>query len=147
MRLRTLPIAIALALVLTPALTGCGSPIEQLVEGATGGDVDLGGASVPEGFPSDAVPLTEGEVVFGMGLGDGTGRVWNVTIKVAGLETIDSIKAELEGAGLTPNEAGLGGVSDQGAAAFYESDAYGVLVVITNDGNNGFVANYTVTQK
>jgi hypothetical protein len=144
----TAPVAILLALALTPALTGCaGNPLEQIVEGATGGEVDLGGAGVPDGYPTDAVPLTDGEIVNGMGLGSGDGQVWNVTIKVAGLETIDSIKAQLEGAGLAPNESGLGGVTEQGAAAFYESDAYGVLVVITPDGNNGFVANYTVTQK
>ena len=42
----TVPIAIALALVITPALSGCfGNPIESLIEGATGGDVDLGGMS------------------------------------------------------------------------------------------------------
>lgn len=142
----TVPVAIVLALAVTPALSGCfGNPIEQIVEGATGGEVDLGGNSVPEGFPSE-VPLADGEVLFGAAVGNDDGRIWNVTIKVAGADALDAIVAQLEGAGFTTTD-GFGGSTAEGGTAALESDAYGVLVVVTQDGENGFVANYTVTEK
>jgi hypothetical protein len=143
----TVPLAIVLALAVTPALAGCfGNPIEQIVEGATGGDVSLPGQSVPEDFPKD-VPIIDGEVTFGMGVGNDDGKAWNVTVKVSGLDAADTIKSELEGAGFTANEAGIGGTTDQGATLLYDSEAYNVLVVIASDSENGFVANYTVSEK
>ncbi|MFZ2963975.1 MAG: hypothetical protein WA006_04740, partial [Rhodoglobus sp.] len=97
----TVPVAIVLALAVTPALSGCfGNPVEQIIEGATGGDVDLGGASVPDGFPGE-VPLIQGEVVFGASIGNAEGRIWNVTIKVANAGALDQIVSQLEGAGFT----------------------------------------------
>jgi hypothetical protein len=142
----TVPAAILLALAITPALSGCfGNPIEQVIEGATGGEVDLGGNSVPEGFPSE-VPLVDGEVLFGAAVGNTDGRIWNVTVQVASAAALDEIVAQLEGAGFT-NTDGFGGSTAEGGTAALESEAYGVLVVVTPDGQNGFVANYTVTEK
>ncbi len=61
----TAPLAIALALVLTPALSGCFSnPVEGIIEGVTGGDVDLGGTSVPDGYPVTEVPQPAGKLRF-----------------------------------------------------------------------------------
>ena len=143
----TVPLAIVLALAITPTLSGCfGNPIEQIVEGATGGDVSLPGQGLPDDFPAE-VPLIDGEVVFGMGMGDAGAKAWNVTVRVAGLEAADTIKAELEGAGFTPNEAGIGGTAEGTTSLLYESAAYTVLVVVTSDSDKGFVANYTVTDK
>ena len=142
----TVPLAIVLALALTPALAGCfGNPIEQIVEGATGGDVSLPGQSVPDDFPKD-VPLIDGEVVFGLGVGNDDGKAWNVTIKVSGIEAADQIKSQLEGAGFTANDAGIGGTTEEGATLVYDNGTYNVLVVVTKDSDNGFVANYTVAE-
>jgi len=142
----TVPLALVLALVITPMLAGCfGNPIEQLVEGATGGDVSLPGQSVPDDFPSD-VPLVDGEVVFGLGVGNDDGKAWNVTIKVSGLDTADQIKSQLEGAGFTANEAGIGGATDEGATLVYDNGTYNVLVVVGKDSDNGFIASYTVAE-
>jgi len=136
--------AIVLALAITPALSGCfGNPIEQIVEGATGGDVSLPGQGIPDDFPKD-VPLYDGEVTFGLGVGNGDGKAWNVTIRVRGLDAADSIKSQLEGAGFAQNEAGVGGTTADGATLIYGNDKYTVLVVITKD-DTGFVANYTVS--
>ncbi|MBN9238456.1 MAG: hypothetical protein BGO97_02135 [Micrococcales bacterium 70-64] len=136
--------AIVLALAITPALSGCfGNPIEQIVEGATGGDVSLPGQGIPDDFPKD-VPLYDGEVTFGLGVGNGDGKAWNVTIRVPGLDAADSIKSQLEGAGFAQNEAGVGGTTADGATLIYGNDKYTVLVVITKD-DTGFVANYTVS--
>jgi hypothetical protein len=142
----TVPLAIVLALALTTALAGCfGNPIEQIVEGATGGDVSLPGQSVPDDFPKD-VPLIDGEVVFGLGVGNDDGKAWNVTIKVSGVEAADQIKSQLEGAGFTANDAGIGGTTEDGATLVYDNGTYNVLVVVTKDSDNGFVANYTVAE-
>ena len=143
----TVPLALVLALAITPALAGCfGNPIEQIVEGATGGDVSLPGKSVPDDFPKADVPLIDGEVVLGAGIGNADGKVWNITIKVGGLDAADQIKSQLEGAGFTASQAGNGGITDQGATLAYENGTYNVLVVVTKDADNGFVANYTVAQ-
>jgi hypothetical protein len=142
----TVPLAIVLALAVGPALAGCsGNPIQQIISGATGGNVDLGGKSVPEGYPTTEVPLIDGEIVSGISLGNDTdGKVFNVVVKVSGPEAVDTIKSELEGAGLTSNGA-LGGTTDVGATLVYSSAKWGVLVVVASDADNGTVANYTVT--
>ena len=143
----TVPLAILLALAIMPALSGCfANPIEQIVEGATGGDVDLGGAGLPDGFPSADVPIVDGEIIYGLGIGNDDGKVWNVTIKVGGLDVVDEIKSKLEGAGFTANEAGVGGATEDRATLLYDSDTYNVLVVVSRDADNGFVANYTVSE-
>ena len=143
----TVPLALVLALAITPSLAGCfGNPIEQIVEGATGGDVSLPGKSVPDDFPKADVPLIDGEVVFGLGVGNDDGKAWNVTIKVSGLDAADLSKSQLEGAGFSANEAGIGGTTDEGATLIYDNGTYNVLVVVTKDADNGFVANYTVAE-
>lgn len=141
----TAPLAIALALVLTPALSGCfGNPVEGIIEGVTGGDVDLGGTSVPEGYPTTEVPLIAGDILFGAAIGNAEGKVFNVTVKVQDASALDAIKAQLEGVGFT-SEGALEGVTDQGGTYIATTDKWGVLVVVSQDGSNGFVANYTVT--
>lgn len=141
----TAPIAIALALLITPALSGCfGNPIEGIIEGATGGDVDLGGTSLPDGYPASEVPVISGEILFGGAIGNDQGKVYNVTIKVADASALDAIKAQLEGVGFT-SEAGFGGSTADGGTYIAKTDKWGVLVVVSQDGQNGFVANYTVT--
>ena len=133
----TAPIAIALALVLAPALSGCmGNPIENIIEGATGGDVELPGTSLPEGFPTE-VPLIEGEVAFGVAIGNG----YNVSVRVDGPEAIDEISDQLEAAGFTAQAGGTTGAETTQA---FSSDAFTVIVVLTKEGDTGYLANYTV---
>ena len=142
----TVPLALLIALAITPALSGCfGNPIEQIVEGATGGDVSLPGQSVPDDFPSE-VPIIDGEVLFGLGIGNADGKAWNVTVKVSGLDAGEQIASQLEGAGFTANEAGIGGATTDGATLVYDNGTYNVLVVVSKDAENGFVANYTVAE-
>lgn len=139
----TAPIAIALALAITPALSGCfGNPIESIIEGATGGDVDLGGKSIPDGFPSE-VPIVDGEIQFGGSIAEGESKVFNVTVKVTGGSPVDGIKSALEGAGFT-TETEFSGDPNEGGTLIYSSDAWGVLVVVGKDGSD-WIVNYTVT--
>jgi hypothetical protein len=133
--------ALALSLLLAPALAGC-SAIEGIIEGATGGQVDLGGQSVPADFPS-AVPLASGQVIFGLSAGKDGEKVWNVTIKVES-GAFASISDQLTGAGFTLAEGSE--AANDGNGGLFTSDAYSVLVVVSEDaGSNGTVANYTVT--
>ncbi|MCU1570862.1 MAG: hypothetical protein JWR33_1603 [Naasia sp.] len=135
-------LALLVALALAPSLAACGgNPIESLIEKATGGNVDLGGGSVPKGFPSE-VPLYDGEVVYGIAVGDAAGKAFNVTVRVPDAQAGEDIRSQLEDAGFE-----LLGGSDATAAggAAFASDSYGVVVVLTEDGSHGWVANYTVT--
>lgn len=138
------PAAIVLSLTLAPMLTACGNPIQGLVNNVTGGQVDLGGAKLPSDFPKD-VPLAKGDVIFGAGLGNADGKVWNVTIKVADANALDGITQQLTGAGFASQAAG--DASGDTKTGFFTKDPYGVLVVVSKDDKNGFIANYTVTYK
>jgi hypothetical protein len=113
------------------------------VKNVTGGNVDIGGGSVPADFPKE-VPLADGTVVFGAGLGSGTDKVWNVTVKVSGADAYTAIGKQLTAAGFTGqfgNEAPNGG-----GTGTFTNDSYGVLVVVTDAGSNGWVANYSVSK-
>lgn len=142
MRKTTISLALIIGLVGAPALAGC-SVIEGIIEQQTGGDVQLGGNSVPNDFPSE-VPLISGDIINGSGLTTGEGKVWNVVIKVTDAAAFDTIKADLEGAGFSYTDPGAGGEVGTGV---FENEKYGVLVVVANAGDQGFVANYTVTEK
>ena len=132
------------AVVLAPLLSGClGNPLEAVIEGATGAEVDLGGASVPDGFPRE-VPLYDGEVTYGASLGSEPDTVYNVTMKVPDISALDSAAKQLEDAGFTIQVQGQ--TTADGGTVIADSDAFGVLLVITKDGE-GFVANYSVTPK
>lgn len=132
-----------LAVVLVPVLSGCS--VQSIVENATGGQVDVGGNSVPKDFPAE-VPLIDGEVVYGGSLGSGESQVWNVTIKVTDLAAFDTISASMAEAGFTPPLTGSGEL-EGGVGGAFENENYGLLVVVSKDGNDGFIANYTVTTK
>ncbi|MGV8884588.1 MAG: hypothetical protein ACOH1T_03230 [Microbacteriaceae bacterium] len=138
----TVPIALTLALVLAPTLSACsGNPIKNIIEGATGGEVELPSTSVPAGFPAE-VPLVDGEVTFGGAFGDGDNKVFNVTVKVSGLDAFDGIRAQLEAAGFVSAANGSAGTGSTGA---FTNDTWGVLVVVSGDDTSGFFASYTVT--
>lgn len=122
-------------------LSGCS--FQTVVKDVTGGNVDLGGNKVPADFPK-SVPLYKGAVVLGAAVGSGDGKVWNVTIKVPGAGAYQKIEAQLSDAGFT---GGFGAQApDGGGTGTFSNDRYGVLVVVTNAGSNGWVANYSVSR-
>ena len=131
---------VALAAPLT--LSGC-SVVEGIIENQTGGDIDLGGTTVPEDFPAE-VPLAEGDVVNGSAItSDGGERVWNVLLNVADPAAPESIAAQLEAAGFT--SPGVGGVTDEGGTLQYAKDDLVVNVLLAKSGD-GWTANYTVAR-
>ncbi|WP_431218329.1 hypothetical protein [Leifsonia xyli] len=140
-RLLALPLAAALLLGATPALAGCS--FQGVVKDVSGGNVDIGGAKVPADFPKE-VPLASGDVVFGAGLGSGEDKVWNVTVKVDGADSYTAIQKQLTDAGFS-GEFGAQGPNGGGTGTF-SNGTYGVLVVVTDAGSNGWVANYSVSK-
>lgn len=143
LRRRLLVATVASCLLLVPAVSGCSfNPLESVIEGATGGNVDLGGTSVPDDFPAE-VPLVDGEVTSAFGVGKAPEKVWNVTIEVADASALDTIKAQLEAAGFSSDldDASVGGIS----GGMYSNGTYSVLIVVAEDGKEGWAATYTVT--
>ncbi len=120
---------VLLAAGLVSALAGCGA---------------LGGDGVPKDFPH-AVPLSSGKVVFGAAVGSGSAEVWNVTVKVPGASASGRIARQLESAGLTGRVEST--APDGGGTAAYSGDGYDVVVVVTDAGVNGWVADYTVKRE
>jgi hypothetical protein len=70
-----------------------------------------------------------------------------VTVGVPGIDAIEQITAQLEGAGFTLTNGGVVGPTADAATALLDGQAYGVLVAVSKDADKGFVANYTVTSK
>lgn len=136
-------LAIALTVLVGPALSGCS--VQNLVQNATGGQVDIGGKSVPKDFPRD-VPLAAGDVILGGSVGAGANKVWNVTISVTGASAFDDIATQLTGAGFA-HEGVVGGSTAAGGTGTFQNDKFGVLVVVSKNGDKGWFVNYTVTTK
>jgi hypothetical protein len=133
----------ALLVLAAPALAGC-SLIEGIVEEQTGGDLDIGGNTVPADFPAE-VPLADGEVVNGSAItGSGGERVWNVLMNVSDPAAPESIAAQLEAAGFATAD-GVGGVTEQGGTLAYTNGALVVNVLLAKV-DAGWTANYTVAR-
>jgi len=140
----TAAIALATALVLAPALTGCGA-LEGLIEQATGGEVNVSIGSLPDGWPAE-VPVVDGEIIGGgtANSDDGTPG-WNVTIKVDDESAFEGIATQLGDAGFEKVDAGELDGGENLTSGMFKNDTYGVIVAVTGaDGN--FVANYTVVE-
>ena len=141
LRVRAAFVVVAM-LAITPVLAGCAfNPVESIIKQATGGDVDLGGANLPRGFPAE-VPLVDGEIVFGGGIKADGGQVWNVTMKVKDPAVFDTITSQLTGAGFTAND-GIGGTTDTGSVGTFQGKDYTVSVLVSTSGADTTV-NYTV---
>lgn len=140
-RLLAIPVAALLVLGVAPVLAGCS--FQTAVKDVTGGNVDIGGDKVPSDFPK-SVPLFKGAVVFGAAVGSGHGKVWNVTVKVGGAHAYSEIEKQLADAGFS-GQFGAQGPNGGGTGTF-ANDQFGVLVVVTDAGSNGWVANYSVSR-
>lgn len=135
-------IAVVLALGIAPVLSGCsGNPLENLVEQATGGQVDIGGRAMPDGFPAE-VPVVSGDVLFGISAGDGEERGFNVTIATGAESPLDGIETQFADAGFEA-QAQASNAGGAGSVIFSDDDWNVVVVVAETD--DGFTANYTVS--
>jgi hypothetical protein len=138
----TVPVAIVLALMAGPTLSGCS--VNGLISGVTGGKVHVGEKKLPSDFPAE-VPVAKGDVLLGASIGGAKGgdKAWNVTIRVAGATSFDDIEAQLTGAGFE-STGGLGDSSEHGGTGAFTNGRYDVLVVVAKSGK-AWSANYTVT--
>lgn len=137
-----IPITIVGSLVLAPALVGCGmNPLESVIEEVTGGNVDIGGTSIPEDFPAE-VPLIDGELISAFSIGTGAEKVFAVMLKVSDASAADAIGSQLEGAGFSLE---LDQAASGAASYAYTNANFAVLVAVTEDGNKGWAASYVVT--
>lgn len=137
-------VAIASALMLAPALTGCGA-LEGIIEQATDGQVDVSMGSLPEGWPAE-VPVIDGDVVVGGKTTDDDGApVYNATIKVESEAAYDEIEAQLIAAGFEKVEAGDVDGGDAITTGLFKNATYGVAVGVTGT-QGAYVANYTVVE-
>ncbi|MER3390510.1 MAG: hypothetical protein RJQ01_10800 [Microcella sp.] len=151
---RTTTTAAAAGLSLAAALTlsACANPLEGLIENVVGGGVEnliedqtgvnididgSGGASLPASWPAD-VPTPDGNVLFSAGV-DGN---YTATFEIAGADTVDRLRGDLEGAGYAlTQEADYGGLLNY----FYENDTYTVTVVyIAGEGENADTMQYSI---
>lgn len=137
-------IAVAIAGITALLFTGCfGNPVEDLVnrgvedaiEGATGGDVSLGG-ELPADFPT-SVPIIDGDINLAAGAGGAEG--WVIVLTSSATDPVAEAAAALEGAGFTVDTS----VSGVGMGATVYSNAE-YLVVLAGEGET---LTYTVTSK
>jgi hypothetical protein len=139
----TATVAILSALALAPALSGC-QVVESVVEGATGGDVQIGGTSIPEGFPAE-VPVYDGDILNGSSITKSGETVYNVVVKVDDVSVFETIKTDLTDAGFAAQE-GYEMVENNGTiTGLFNNGTWSVLVAVTTQDGLGTVANYTVT--
>ena len=117
--------------------------IESTIEQVTGGDVEIGGNTVPEGFPAE-VPLVPGDVINGSSATKDEHKVWNVTIKVARRRDVRLDRRRARGRGFAPSD-GVGAESSDGQTGLFENGSYSVLLSMTTQDVIGTIANYTVT--
>lgn len=128
--------------VATALLAGCAvTPVEGLVtegiegavEGATGGDVELGG-SLPADFP-ESVPIIDGTIELAGGSA-GAADGWVVVLTSESGDPLADARSALTGAGFT-EDATLSG--DTAAGAVYTDGEY--MVVLAGEGTT---VTYTV---
>jgi hypothetical protein len=97
--------------------------VENIVEGAGGGDVDFESGSLPEGFPEGDIPLVSGEI--GPSMAVGSDSAWTVTV-YTDEATAESAAGLLEQAGFSND-----------SVFAWENDEYIVVLATTEetDGN------------
>ncbi|EPR76886.1 hypothetical protein ADILRU_0725 [Leifsonia rubra CMS 76R] len=151
----TKSMAITIALVTTLSLSGCfANPLDQigesiaqggaekLIEGATGGEVDLEtDGEMPKDFPNE-VPVVDGKVEFSTGLTIDGSRSWTVSFSVDDAESaMSSAREELVAAGF---EEVLWSDASMIMGSF-SSDAYLVIVSAYADEDEQ-VVSYQVSE-
>ena len=136
----TSPLRMTLALVtmlaVAPVLAGCSDAAVQdavngAVQGATDGDVSLGGA-LPDGWPAE-IPVIDGEIKFGAGNTTNGDQGWVVTVASSAADPLADAKQKLVDAGFVPDTSASANVGDVGVVALTNA-TYTVTVAGTPDG-------------
>lgn len=123
-----------------PGVPGGGSDdvndelVEDIIEGAGGGDIDFESGSLPAGFPEGDIPLIPGEIGPSMAVVEAT--AWTVTVYTDDQATAESAPALLEQAGFSND-----------SVFAWENDEYVVVVVTTEETDEGRWQVYYQVQK
>jgi hypothetical protein len=147
-RLPLIALAGSLALAAPLMLSGC-SLVHLPGSNSSGISIpglgSAGTGKLPSDFPTSDVPVISGDIVTGLSLGTGSDKAWNVSVKVASVDSFDDIASQLTGAGFTQEQ--LGGKTADGATGVFTKGDYHVAILLAkSDDKKGFVANYTVTK-
>jgi len=133
-----LRIALALVALLAvgPALAGCSDAqvqdaVNGAVQGATDGDVSLGGA-LPDGWPAE-IPVIDGELKFGAGNTTNGDQGWVVTVASSAADPLADAEQKLVDAGFVADTSASANVGDVGVVAM-TSATYIVTIAGTPDG-------------
>ncbi|TQO21577.1 hypothetical protein FB385_0386 [Paramicrobacterium agarici] len=126
-----------------PALSGCSlveqtmsQTVQDAVREATGGDVELS-EGVPQGFPTDAVPLVDGSI---RGATQTQGSTTHWVVLVSGDVSADDAEQRLSDAGFAVDDEVS--TAELGSVVNLSSDEYDVTVVAASDS-----LLYTVTPR
>ncbi|TFC03477.1 hypothetical protein E3O42_06350 [Cryobacterium adonitolivorans] len=134
------PLRMGLALVallaLAPALAGCSDAqvqdaVNGAVQGATDGDVSLGGA-LPDGWPAE-IPVIDGEIKFGAGNTTNGDQGWVVTVASGTADPLADAEQKLVDAGFEPDTNTSANVGDVGVVALTNA-TYIVTIAGTSEG-------------
>ncbi len=134
-RLR-MTLAVAALVAVAPALAGCSDTqvqdaVNGAVQGATDGDVSLGGA-LPDGWPTE-IPVIDGQIKFGAGNTTNGDQGWVVTIASGAADPLADAEQKLVDAGYVPDTSSSANVGDVGVVALV-NDTYVVTIAGTPDG-------------
>ncbi|MGY4860024.1 hypothetical protein [Cryobacterium sp. AP23] len=129
-------LALLAALAVTPALAGCSDAqvqdaVNGAVQGATDGDVSLGGA-LPDGWPAE-IPVIDGDIKFGAGNTTNGDQGWVVTVASAAADPLADAKQALVDAGFELDTGNSANVGDVGVVAL-KNATYTVTIAGTPDG-------------
>ncbi|WP_146215761.1 hypothetical protein [Cryobacterium arcticum] len=136
----TSPLRMGLALVALlaagPLLAGCSDAqvqdaVNGAVQGATDGDVSLGGA-LPDGWPAE-IPVIDGEIKFGAGNTTNGDQGWVVTVASSATDPLADAEQKLVDAGFEVDTSASANVGDVGVVAM-KSATFKVNLAGTPDG-------------
>lgn len=139
-RTKTSPLRMGLALVaalaVVPALAGCSDnqvqdAVNGAVQGATDGDVSLGGA-LPDGWPAE-IPVIDGDLKFGAGNTTNGDQGWVVTVASTAADPLADAKQTLIDAGFEVDTSTSANVGDVGVVAL-KNATHIVTIAGTPDG-------------
>ncbi|TFC62636.1 MULTISPECIES: hypothetical protein [unclassified Cryobacterium] len=129
-------LALAAVLAVAPALAGCSDAqvqdaVNGAVQGATDGDVSLGGA-LPDGWPAE-IPVIDGEIKFGAGNTTNGDQGWVVTVASGAADPLADAEQKLVDAGFVPDTSASANVGDVGVVAL-KNATHIVTIAGTPDG-------------
>jgi hypothetical protein len=142
---KTLALAIAAAIAITPLLSGCGG-IQGIIDQATGGAIQPSVGELPKEWP-DEVPVVDGEIIGGNKATDPDDE--SSTLWTAIIGRNDDIEGTKTAVAESLSSAGFETVDTEGApidALPYKNDTYTVLVFVAEGENDTVTATYNVTQ-